>query len=227
MKSHGESQPILTAILSATDSATSSNIKNETLQNSKHFTSNKVHPTLNPISIQETDYEWSNVTFDPAYGLETITPYSSDSNSNKHWPLLDDADDLDSLQESSIANIDLAKWKEITQDSLDDITPVPVTSTGPTGQLSNKHCPLTQQPLLAQPSNKDNARTHQPQFQSLQNLVEQNSAPSYLRPRILKEVAWEVVLNLEVVHLEVLVQIIMEPFIMGITLVESLIHPEG
>lgn len=34
-------------------------------------------------------------------------------------------------------------------------------------------------------------------------------------------------MNLEVVHLGVLVQIIMEPFIMGITLEESLIHPEG
>ena len=185
MKNHGESQPILTAILSATDGATSSNIKNETLQNSKHFTSNKVHPTLNPISIQETDYEWSNVTFDPAYGLETIPPNSSDSNSNKHWPLLDDADDLDSLQESSIANIDLAKWKEITQNSLDDITPVPVTNTGQTGQLSRHH-PITNPPLVVHQTSTDHAKTPQPLGQNRTNQVNHQSGTSLLDPKIIK-----------------------------------------
>ena len=154
MKSHGESQPILTAILSATNGATSSNRTSNPLQNSQHFTSNKVHPTLNHTSIQETDYTCSNVTFNPAYGLQTITPNSSDSNSNKHWPLLDDADDLDSLQESSIANIDIAKWKEITQDSLDDITPVPVTNTGQTGQLSRHH-PITNPPIVVHQTSMD------------------------------------------------------------------------
>ena len=185
MKSHGESQPILTAILSATNGATSSNRTSKPLQNSQHFTSNKVHPTLNHISIQETDYTCSNVTFNPAYGLQTITPNSSDSNSNKHWPLLDDADDLDSLQESSIANIDLAKWKEITQDSLDDITPVPVTNTGQTGQLSRHH-PITEPPIVVHQTNVNHAKTLQPPGQGQKDQVDQQSVTSLLHPRILK-----------------------------------------
>jgi hypothetical protein len=185
MKSHGESQPILTAILSATNGATSSNRTSKPLQNSQHFTSNKVHPTLNHISIQETDYKCSNVTFDPAYGLETITPNSSDSNSNKHWPLLDDADDLDSLQESSITNVDLAKWEEITQDSLDDITPVPVTNTGQTGQLS-RHPPIINPPLVFHQTYTDHAKTPQTLGQNKTNQVDHQSGTSLLDPKIIK-----------------------------------------
>ena len=185
MKSHGESQPILTAILSATNGATSSNRTSNPLQNSQHFTSNKVHPTLNHTSIQETDYTCSNVTFNPAYGLQTITPNSSDSNSNKHWPLLDDADDLDSLQESSIANIDLAKWKEITQNSLDDITPVPVPNTGQTGQLS-RHPPIINPPLVFHQTYTDHAKTHQNLGQNKTNQVNHQSDTSLLDPKFIK-----------------------------------------
>ena len=192
MKNQGESYPLLASILSATNGATSSDIRNKTFKNSKQFTANDGHPALDPIWIHEThlqltNTEWSKMTFNPAYGLETIPPSSSDSNnnSNQHWPLLDDADYLDSLQESSIANVDLAKWEKITQEGLDEITPVPVTNTGQTGKLSRHH-PITEPPIVVHQTSMDHAKTLQPPGQGQEDQVNHQSVTSLLHPRILK-----------------------------------------
>ena len=122
-----------------------------------------------------------------AYGLETIPPNSSDSNttSNQHWPLLDDADYLDSLQESSIANVDLAKLEKNTQEGLDEITPVPVTNTGQTGKLSRHH-PITEPPIVVHQTSMGHAKTLQPPGQGQEDQVNQQSVTSLLHPRILK-----------------------------------------
>ena len=68
MKNQGESHPLLASILSATNGATSSDIKNKTFKNSKQSTANYGHPALDPIWIQEThlqltNTEWSKMTF--------------------------------------------------------------------------------------------------------------------------------------------------------------------
>ena len=192
-------------MLSAPKGSTLSGIKVTTLEDIEQKTTTDGHPALEPIWIQGAhlqpiDSDWSKMTFNPAYGLETAPPKSS--NENQHWPLLDDADLLDSLPDSSIANVDPTKFEEeITQQGLDEftpplvdeITPVPVTFTGQTGTLS-RHNHLIKPLPVVQPSNTVHARTLQPPRQRQQSpprhkeQVGQNQATSLLRPRILKEV---------------------------------------
>ena len=192
MKNQGEPHPLLLSILSATNGATLSNIKNNTFKNNTQDIANHGHPALDPIFInsshlQLSDTEWSKMSFNPAYGLETISPKSADTNnnSNQHWPLLDDTDYLDSLQESSIANVDLAKLGTITQKGLDTITPVPVTSAGQTGQLSMQD-PISKPPIVVHQPNMDHAKTLQPPELGQEQQMTQQSVASLLHPRILK-----------------------------------------
>ena len=192
MKNQGESHPLLAQILSAPNGATSSGIKNEIISNKKQSTATYGHPALDPIWIQENDLqltntEWSKMTFTPAHGLEKILPNSSDSKtiSNQQWPLLDDAKYFNSLQDSIITNVDLAKFEKITQKLLSEIPPVPVTNTGPTGQLSNLH-PVIGPPIVVQQSNVNLANILQPPGQSQKDQVDHQSLTSLLHPRILK-----------------------------------------
>jgi hypothetical protein len=192
MKNQGESHPLLASILSAPNGATSSDIKNETFRNDKQSTATYGHPALDPIWIQEnhlqlTNTEWSKMTFNPAYGLEKILPNSSDSktNSNQQWPLLDDAKYFNSLQDSIITNVDLAKFGKITQELLSEITPVPVTNTGQTGKLSRHH-PITEPPIVVHQTNVNHAKILQPPGQGQKDQVDQQSVTSLLHPRILK-----------------------------------------
>ena len=192
MKNQGESHPLLAQILSAPNGATSSGIKNEIISNEKQSTATHGHPALEPIWIQENDLqltntEWSKMTFTPAHGLEKFPPNSSDSrtNSNQQWPLLDDAKYFNSLQDSIITNVDLAKFEKITQKLLSEIPPVPVTNTGPTGQLSNLH-PVIGPPIVVQQSNVNLANILQPPGQSQKDQVDHQSITSLLHPRILK-----------------------------------------
>ena len=202
MRKLANSHPLLSSILSTTE-------EGKTSEKSGQEVATDGRPELDPIWIQSSHLQlatcdWSKMTFDPALGLKTVPPTpsapiqnqfllersqkSSEAFQFQDRPL-EDADMLVPLPESIISDVDPAELKTVThEEGLDEFTPVPVTSTGPTGQLSTKHCPLTQQPLLAQPSNKDNARTHRPQFQTIQKLIEQKSVPSYLRPSILKKV---------------------------------------
>ena len=190
----GKSFTLLSSILSAPKGSTLSGITNRTFENIEQEIATDGHPALDPIWIkaahlQLANRDWSKMSFNPAYGLETISP--KPSNENQHWPLLDDADLLNSLPESSIANADPTKFeKEITQKGLDEftpplvdeITPVPVAFTGQTGKLS-RHGPLTKPLPMVQPSETDQAKTLQPPRQSQQKQVEQKTVP-----RILKEV---------------------------------------
>ena len=205
MQHKGKSFTPLSSMLSAPKGSTLSGIKVTTLEDIEQKTTTDGHPALEPIWIQGAhlqpiDSDWSKMTFNPAYGLETAPPKSS--NENQHWPLLDDADLLDSLPDSSIANVDPTKFEEeITQQGLDEftpplvdeITPVPVTFTGQTGTLS-RHSHLIKPLPVVQPSNTVHAKTLQPPRQRPQSpprhkeQVGQNQATSLLRPRILKEV---------------------------------------
>ena len=203
MKKLAKSHPLLSSMLSTPDKVI--DITNKTLDNNGPEVTTDGHPDLDPIWIQAAHLQlatndWSKMTFDPAFGLETAPPKPpgpvqdqlplgqspKPSGPFQDQPLLDDEDLLVPLPEAIIANVNPAKLETVPQDGLDKFTPVPVTSTGKTGQLS-RHCPITKKPTLVHPTNKDNARTHQPQFQNLQKPVEQRPAPSCLRPRIPKE----------------------------------------
>ena len=198
MKYKGQSCTPLSSILSTPKGSTLSGITNKTFEDIEQEIATDGHPALEPIWIQSAhlqlaNSDWSKMTFNPAYGLDTISPKSS--NTNKHWPLLDDADLLNTLPESSIADVDPTEFKKITQKGLDEITPtcldeitpVPVTITGQS-ELS-RHGPPTKPPPVIQPSTTDHAKTlRPPRQQRLQNQIEQKAVSSYPRPRILKEV---------------------------------------
>ena len=151
------------------------------------------HPALEPLWInsshlQASNNEWSKMNFDPEYGLETVPPPSFDpnNNSNQHWPLLDDEDLFDSLQESTIANVDISKFKTSTQKDLDAITPVPVSCTGSTGILSRHGLPK-EPPLKVPSTNLNHVKTLQPPGQGQVQQIDQKPSTSLLRPRIIKE----------------------------------------
>ena len=183
MKKLAKSHPLLSSMLSTPDKVI--DITNKTLDNNGPEVTTDGHPDLDPIWIQAAHLQlatndWSKMTFDPAFGLETAPPKPpgpvqdqlplgqspKPSGPFQDQPLLDDEDLLVPLPEAIIANVNPAKLETVPQDGLDKFTPVPVTSTGKTGQLS-RHCPITKKPTLVHPTNKDNARTHQPQFQNL------------------------------------------------------------
>ena len=128
------------------------------------------------------------MNFDPEYGLETVPPPSFDpnNNSNQHWPLLDDDDLLDSLQDSTIANVNITKFKTSTQKDLDSITPVPASLTGPPGNLSRHGLPKGP-PLMVPSINSDHAKTLQPPGQGQEQQINKKPMTSLLRPRIIKE----------------------------------------
>ena len=75
--------------------------------------------------------------------------------------------------------------RTITQKGLDEITPVPVTSTGLTGTLS-RHRQLTQPPMVVHTINSDHAKTLQPSGQGQGGQMDQQAVTSLLRPRIIK-----------------------------------------
>ena len=151
------------------------------------------HPALEPLWInsshlQVSNNDWSKMNFDPEYGLETVPPPSfvQSNNSNQHWPLLDDDDLLDSLQESTIANVNLTKLKTSTQKDLDAITPVPVSYAGTPGNLSRHGLPKGP-PLMVPSINSDHAKTLQPPGQGQEQQIDKKPITSLLRPRIIKE----------------------------------------
>ena len=193
----------MSSILSTTNgsiqiSATNNDVKSSDITN-KSFTrrgqesATDGHPALEPLWInsahlQLSNNDWSKMNFDPEYGLETVPPPSFDpnNNSNQHWPLLNDDDLFDSLQESTIANVDIAKLKTSTQKDLDAITPVPVSYTGPPGNLSRHGLPKGP-PLMVPSMNSDHAKTLQPPGQGQEQQIDKKPITSLLRPRIIKE----------------------------------------
>ena len=120
--------------------------------------------------------------------METVPPPSfvQSNNSNQHWPLLDDDDLLDSLQESTIANVNITKLKTSTQKDLDAITPVPVSYAGTPGNLSRHGLPKGP-PLMAPSMKSDHAKTLQPPGQGQKQQIDRKPSTSLLRPRIIKE----------------------------------------
>ena len=203
MKDKGGSYPLMSSILSTTNGSTqilatgndinSSDITNKNFTRSGQESATDGHPALEPLWInsshlQVSNNDWSKMNFDPEYGLETVPPPSFDpnNNSNQHWPLLDDDDLLDSLQDSTIANVNISKFKTSTQKDLDSITPVPASYTGPTGNLSRHGLPKGP-PLMVPSINSDHAKTLQPPGQGQEQQINKKPMTSLLRPRIIKE----------------------------------------
>ena len=180
-------------ILAINNDTNSSNNTNRSFTRSGQESTTDGHPALEPLWInsshlQVSNNDWSKMNFDPEYGLETVPPPSfvPSNNSNQHWPLLDDDDLLDSLQESTIANVNLTKLKTSTQKDLDAITPVPVSYAGPPGNLSRHGLPKGP-PLMAPSIKSDHAKTLQPPGQGQEQQIDKKPSISLLRPRIIKE----------------------------------------
>ena len=203
MKDKEGSYPLISSILSTTNGSTQilatgndvnlSDITNKSFTRSGQGSATDGHPALEPLWInsshlQVSNNDWSKMNFDPEYGLETVPPPSFDpnNNSNQHWPLLDDDDLLDSLQESTIANVNITKFKTSTQKDLDSITPVPASLTGPPGNLSRHGLPKGP-PLMVPSINSDHAKTLQPPGQGQEQQIDKKPMTSLLRPRIIKE----------------------------------------
>ena len=203
MKDKGGSYPLMSSILSTTNGSTQilaigndvnlSDITNKSFTRSGQESATDGHPALEPLWInsshlQVSNNDWSKMNFDPEYGLETVPPPSFDpnNNSNQHWPLLDDDDLLDSLQDSTIANVNITKFKTSTQKDLDSITPVPASLTGPPGNLSRHGLPKGP-PLMVPSINSDHAKTLQPPGQGQEQQINKKPMTSLLRPRIIKE----------------------------------------
>ena len=203
MKDKEGSYPLISSILSTTNGSTQilatgndvnlSDITNKSFTRSGQGSATDGHPALEPLWInsshlQVSNNDWSKMNFDPEYGLETVPPPSFDpnNNSNQHWPLLDDDDLLDSLQESTIANVNITKFKTSTQKDLDSITPVPASLTGPPGNLSRHGLPKGP-PLMVPSINSDHAKTLQPPGQGQEQQINKKPMTSLLRPRIIKE----------------------------------------
>ena len=203
MKDKEGSYPLISSILSTTNGSTQilatgndvnlSDITNKSFTRSGQGSATDGHPALEPLWInsshlQVSNNDWSKMNFDPEYGLETVPPPSFDpnNNSNQHWPLLDDDDLLDSLQESTIANVNITKFKTSTQKDLDSITPVPASLTGPPGNLSRHGLPKGP-PLMVPSINSDHAKTLQPPGQGQEQQINKKPMTNLLRPRIIKE----------------------------------------
>ena len=203
MKDKEGSYPLISSILSTTNGSTQilatgndvnlSDITNKSFTRSGQGSATDGHPALEPLWInsshlQVSNNDWSKMNFDPEYGLETVPPPSFDpnNNSNQHWPLLDDDDLLDSLQDSTIANVNITKFKTSTQKDLDSITPVPASLTGPPGNLSRHGLPKGP-PLMVPSINSDHAKTLQPPGQGQEQQIDKKPMTSLLRPRIIKE----------------------------------------
>ena len=205
MQDKGKSFTLLSSMLSAPKGSILSGITVTTSEDFKQNMTTDGHPALEPIWIQDThlqkiNSDWSKMTFNPEYGLKTVSPKSS--NENQHWPLLDDEDLLDPLPEFNIANADPTNFeKEVTQKGLDEfspplvdkITPVPVTFTGQTGILS-RHSHLIQPLTMVQPSNTDHAKTLQPSRQRplppprQKEQIKQNQITNHPPTKIIREV---------------------------------------
>ena len=201
MRNKGKSFTLLSSMLSAPKGSTLSGITVTTSENLKQIMTTDGHPALEPIWIQDThlqkiNSDWSKMTFNPEYGLTTVSPTSS--NENQHWPLLDDEDLLDPLPGFNIANADPTNFeKEVTQKGLDEftpplvdeITPVPVTFTGQTGILS-RHSHLIKPLPMVQPSNTDHAKTLQPSrqrpLQPPRQKEQVEQIPNHQSPKIIK-----------------------------------------
>ena len=182
-----------TQILAIGNDVNLSDITNKSFTRSGQESATDGHPALEPLWInsshlQVSNNDWSKMNFDPEYGLETVPPPSFDpnNNSNQHWPLLDDDDLLDSLQDSTIANVNITKFKTSTQKDLDSITPVPASLTGPPGNLSRHGLPKGP-PLMVPSINSDHAKTLQPPGQGQEQQINKKPMTSLLRPRIIKE----------------------------------------
>ena len=203
MKDKEGSYPLMSSILSTTNGSTQilatgndvnlSDNTNKSFTRSGQGSATDGHPALEPLWInsshlQVSNNDWSKMNFDPEYGLETVPPPSFDpnNNSNQHWPLLDDDDLLDSLQDSTIANVNITKFKTSTQKDLDSITPVPASLTGPPGNLSRHGLPKGP-PLMVPSINSDHAKTLQPPGQGQEQQINKKPMTSLLRPRIIKE----------------------------------------
>ena len=203
MKDKEGSYPLISSILSTTNGSTQilatgndvnlSDNTNKSFTRSGQGSATDGHPALEPLWInsshlQVSNNDWSKMNFDPEYGLETVPPPSFDpnNNSNQHWPLLDDDDLLDSLQDSTIANVNITKFKTSTQKDLDSITPVPASLTGPPGNLSRHGLPKGP-PLMVPSINSDHAKTLQPPGQGQEQQINKKPMTSLLRPRIIKE----------------------------------------
>ena len=203
MKDKEGSYPLISSILSTTNGSTQilatgndvnlSDITNKSFTRSGQGSATDGHPALEPLWInsshlQVSNNDWSKMNFDPEYGLETVPPPSFDpnNNSNQHWPLLDDDDLLDSLQDSTIANVNITKFKTSTQKDLDSITPVPASLTGPPGNLSRHGLPKGP-PLMVPSINSDHAKTLQPPGQGQEQQINKKPMTNLLRPRIIKE----------------------------------------
>ena len=206
MRNQVGAYPLMSSILSTTNGSTQilatnndlnlSKITNKEFTSSGQESTTDGHLALDPLwvnssHLQVSTNDWSKMTFDPEYGLATVPPPSFDHNhnisSNQHWPLLDDEDLLSPLQESTIANVDIAKFKTSTQKDLDTITPVPVSYTESTGNPS-RHSPSREPPLMVPSTQLDYVKTLQPQGQGQKEQIEQKQTTSLLRPRIIKEV---------------------------------------
>ena len=196
MKNREESYPLISSILSTSNGSTQILASNSGLSFSNmsgRESTTDGHPALEPLWInsshlQVSNKDWSKMSFDPEYGLKTVPPpsFEPNNNSNQHWPLLDDEDLLDSLQESTIANVDISKFETSTQKDLDAITPVPVSCTGSTGTLS-RHGLLKEPPRMVPSTNLDQAKTLQPPGQGQKQQIDRKPSTSLLRPRIIKE----------------------------------------
>ena len=113
MKKLAKSHPLLSSMLSTTDKVIE--ITNKTFDNNGQEVTTDGHPALDPIWIQAAHLQlaasdWSKMTFDPAFGLETgwvqssvlIQRYGVNADESRWDPGRDDALRLEDVEHGGV-----------------------------------------------------------------------------------------------------------------------------
>ena len=168
---------------------------------------NAGYPNLDPIWIQPEQIQravnsYSNMSFNPSFGLSTVLSHLQPALSPiptriihhqpQNWSL-EDSDLNIPLPESIINDINPTQLPTINQEGLDGINPVQNTNYIDPGQHP-RQLPLTKIPQKINPRDQFVARNRRAQaFQ--QKMTDPTSVPNQLRPKILKEVNYTSVSN--------------------------------